>query len=121
MLQEAYASLTTKTLVFLQLITSQFDAEYIFKVDDDVYLRTDRLPHAMAQWTKHGAGAICVLIQSCHLCSSLRRTTACRSHIIKVMSCSHSPLHTQIIMLLLQSPFTKKLRERKHVQITLDA
>ena len=62
-LQEAYASLTTKTLVFLQLVISQFDAEYIVKVDDDVYLRTERLPYAMAQWSKHGAGGpICVRI-----------------------------------------------------------
>lgn len=57
-LQEAYASLTTKTLVFLQLITSKFDADYIMKVDDDVYLRTDRLPYAMAQWTNHHAGLV---------------------------------------------------------------
>ena len=60
-LQEAYASLTTKTLVFLQLITSQFDADYIWKVDDDVYLRTDRMPYAMAQWTQHRAGMLSVL------------------------------------------------------------
>lgn len=56
--QEAYASLTTKTLVFLQVVIAQYDADYIVKVDDDVYLRTDRLPYAMAQWTQHRAGLL---------------------------------------------------------------
>jgi len=55
-LQEAYLSLTTKTLVFLQHVTQQYEADFIMKVDDDVYLRTDRLPHVMGQWKHHGAG-----------------------------------------------------------------
>lgn len=49
-------SLTRKTLVFLQYVFERYDAEYIVKVDDDVYLRTDRLPHILSQWKLHGAG-----------------------------------------------------------------
>lgn len=56
LLQEAYLSLTRKTLVFLQEVTLQFDADYIVKVDDDVYMRVDRLPLAINQWKEFGAG-----------------------------------------------------------------
>ena len=49
-------SLTRKTLVFLQYVFERYDADYIVKVDDDVYLRTDRLPHILNQWKLHGAG-----------------------------------------------------------------
>ena len=55
-LQEAYMSLTNKTLSFLRMATTLFDAEYIVKADDDVYLRLDRLPLAIKQWRSRGAG-----------------------------------------------------------------
>ena len=49
-------SLTNKTLSFLRMATTLFDAEYIVKADDDVYLRLDRLPLAIKQWRSRGAG-----------------------------------------------------------------
>jgi len=38
-------------------VSAGFDAEYVVKVDDDVYLRLDRLPAAAAQWAARRAGA----------------------------------------------------------------
>ena len=49
-LQEGYGSLTNKTLTFFRLVTQLYDAEYIIKADDDVYLRIDRVPAAIVQW-----------------------------------------------------------------------
>lgn len=48
-LTEGYAGLPAKTLLFLRAVTEQYDPQYIVKVDDDVYLRLDRLPVAAAQ------------------------------------------------------------------------
>ncbi|GAB4819945.1 hypothetical protein N2152v2_006991 [Parachlorella kessleri] len=48
--QEAYLSLANKTLMFLSEAARRYDAQYIVKVDDDVYLRLDRIPHAISQW-----------------------------------------------------------------------
>lgn len=53
-------SLTKKTLVFLQQVTAQYQADYVVKVDDDVYLRVDRLPFAIAQWKRGKAGGLSV-------------------------------------------------------------
>ncbi len=54
--QEAYLSLANKTLMFLSEAARQYDAQYIVKVDDDVYLRLDRIPHAISQWRDIHAG-----------------------------------------------------------------
>lgn len=56
LLQEQYGSLTNKTLAFLQLVSSLYDPQYIVKADDDVYLRVDRLPMAIKQWTVFESG-----------------------------------------------------------------
>jgi hypothetical protein len=84
-LQEAYLSLTTKTLVFLQHVTQQYEADFIMKVDDDVYLRTDRLPHVMDQWKRHGAGPAsqnaATLLPACHEETIQTQTTICITNI----------------------------------------
>lgn len=49
-------SLTQKTLAFFGAITKMYDADYIVKVDDDVFLRIDRLPYAFKQWDEVHAG-----------------------------------------------------------------
>ena len=54
--QEAYLSLTMKTVVFLRQVTELFEAQYIVKVDDDVFLRLDHLQLAIAQWHRANAG-----------------------------------------------------------------
>lgn len=49
-LVEGYGGLPAKTVAFLRAATRAWDAEYVVKVDDDVYFRLDHLPHAIAQW-----------------------------------------------------------------------
>ena len=56
--QEQYASLTNKTVAFLKAVTSQYSPQYIVKADDDVYLRVDRLPYAIKQWTAFKSGTL---------------------------------------------------------------
>ena len=54
--QEQYNSLTNKTVAFFKLVTSKYSPQFIVKADDDVYLRVDRLPHAVKQWTAFESG-----------------------------------------------------------------
>lgn len=54
--QEQYNSLTNKTVAFLRAVASQYSPRYIVKADDDVYLRVDRLPYAIKQWTAFKSG-----------------------------------------------------------------
>ena len=56
LMQEEYNSLTNKTVAFLKLITTEYDPKFVVKVDDDVYLRVDRLPYAVKQWTAFNSG-----------------------------------------------------------------
>lgn len=42
----------------MQAVTTQYDPQYIVKIDDDVYLRLDRLPHAVQQWHDIRAGGL---------------------------------------------------------------
>ena len=55
--------LAHKTLAFLRAVTAAFDADFIVKVDDDVYLRLDLLPLAAHQWAARQAGK-----RSCSRC-----------------------------------------------------
>eukprot|EP01025_Chloroclados_australasicus_P015974 TRINITY_DN1779_c0_g3_i1.p1 TRINITY_DN1779_c0_g3~~TRINITY_DN1779_c0_g3_i1.p1 ORF type:complete len:500 (-),score=47.29 TRINITY_DN1779_c0_g3_i1:810-2114(-) len=55
---ESYSGLPQKTLKFFSLVASQYDADYIIKIDDDVYLKFDRLEAGMKQWEKMGADYI---------------------------------------------------------------
>ena len=54
--QESYAALNKKTLAFFGAAARTYDAEYIVKVDDDAFVRLDRLSHAIQQWRQLGAG-----------------------------------------------------------------
>ena len=55
-MQEQYNSLTNKTVAFLKLVTALYEPLYIVKADDDVYLRVDRIPHAVKQWSTFQSG-----------------------------------------------------------------
>ncbi len=63
--QEAYLDLANKTLMFLSAAAQRYEVQYIIKVDDDVYLRLDRIPHAIQQWTDIHAGKTCKICKTC--------------------------------------------------------
>lgn len=54
--QDHYKTLAFKTLAFWQLVIEQYNTRYIIKVDDDNYVRLDRLAIAVRQWEDLGAG-----------------------------------------------------------------
>jgi len=49
-IEETYLRLTNKTLTFFRTVMELYNPQYIIKVDDDVYLRVDRVPAAIIQW-----------------------------------------------------------------------
>ena len=51
-------TLTQKTVAFLSAVTASYNVRYIVKIDDDVYLRTDRLTHALMQYEEISAGEL---------------------------------------------------------------
>lgn len=55
---ESYAELNRKTLAFFSLAARLYDADFVVKVDDDAFVRLDRLSHALTQWRQLGAGYI---------------------------------------------------------------
>lgn len=76
-LQEQYTSLTNKTLAFFQLVTLLYDPQYIVKADDDVYLRVDRIPLAVRQWTALQSGELlCLYAQQPAGCSLMQNQAA---------------------------------------------
>ena len=48
-----------KTLAFLHMATTGYKPSYIVKMDDDLYMRPDRLLVAVSQWRDRGAGGFC--------------------------------------------------------------
>ena len=57
-MREDYRSLTNKTLTFLRLAAARYDAQFVVKADDDIFLRLDRIPAAVAQWSARRADYI---------------------------------------------------------------
>jgi hypothetical protein len=57
-LQECYACLPDKTLSFLLTVHQKFDVKWVMKIDDDVFLAPERLPHIIPQWDAVGADYI---------------------------------------------------------------
>lgn len=55
--QDIYQRLTFKTVAFWEIVSKLYHVNYVVKVDDDSYVRLDRLSIAMSQWTQMGAGA----------------------------------------------------------------
>ncbi|KAK9902787.1 hypothetical protein WJX75_005995 [Coccomyxa subellipsoidea] len=54
-LRDDYSVLSYKTLALWRLAEERFEADYVIKVDDDNYVRLDRLAIALGQWTDLGA------------------------------------------------------------------
>ena len=57
-LQDIYQRLTFKTVAFWEVVSSLYNVDYVVKVDDDSYVRLDRLSIALSQWANMGAGAL---------------------------------------------------------------
>lgn len=57
-IQEGYLNLANKTLEFYRYVAQMYQAEYIWKVDDDVFFRIDRVPAVMQQWKNEKADYI---------------------------------------------------------------
>lgn len=55
---ESYANLAVKSRVFLEMVMLEYNPDYIVKVDDDVYVRLDRIPGAIRQWKEMDADYI---------------------------------------------------------------
>ena len=55
--QDTYKTLTFKTVAFWEVVAQHFSVQYVIKVDDDSYVRLDRLAIAIGQWQAVGAGA----------------------------------------------------------------
>jgi hypothetical protein len=49
-MQECYRCLPDKTLAFLVEVSKRWDAKWVAKIDDDVYLTPNRLIRALPQW-----------------------------------------------------------------------
>ena len=56
--EEGYQKLTFKTRAFFETALELYDAKYYMKIDDDVYLKINRLPSALIQWDGIGADYI---------------------------------------------------------------
>lgn len=56
--QDHYDTLSYKTMALWKVVEEQYDAQYVLKVDDDNYVRLDRLAVALSQWADSGAGTI---------------------------------------------------------------
>ncbi len=54
-LQEHYSQLTNKTRTFFKSVDAQYNADWVLKMDDDVYLNPTRLLAAVAQWERMDA------------------------------------------------------------------
>ena len=57
-LQDIYQRLTFKTVAFWELVSTLYNVNYVIKVDDDSYVRLDRLSIALSQWASMGAGML---------------------------------------------------------------
>lgn len=69
--QDTYQRLTFKTVAFWTTVSSQYSVKYVVKVDDDSYVRLDRLTIALGQWAEMGSGK-----PSCACSAEHCRTTA---------------------------------------------
>ena len=57
-MQDIYQRLTFKTVAFWEVVSSLYNVDYVVKVDDDSYVRLDRLSIALSQWASMGSGAL---------------------------------------------------------------
>ena len=63
--QDTYQRLTFKTVMFWSTVSSLYSVKYVVKVDDDSYVRLDRLTIALGQWADVGAGKPAAALSIC--------------------------------------------------------
>ncbi len=54
--QEQYKELYAKTQSFWSIVTCLYDAEWIVKVDDDIYIALEKVPALLEQWDRKAVG-----------------------------------------------------------------
>ena len=47
-------------MAFWEVVSNLYNVDYVIKVDDDSYVRLDRLSIAISQWSDMGAGEFAV-------------------------------------------------------------
>lgn len=57
-LQECYTCLPQKTVAFFDMVATAYYADWVVKMDDDVYLNPHRLRLAIKQWSRMNADYI---------------------------------------------------------------
>ena len=65
--QDEYHALSYKTMALWKMAEEQFDVHFLIKVDDDNYVRLDRLALALAQWQTLEAGVSCTRGRAVHV------------------------------------------------------
>ncbi|KAK9821519.1 hypothetical protein WJX74_006420 [Apatococcus lobatus] len=55
-IKEQYKELYAKTQSFLSIVTCHYDAQWIVKVDDDIYISLEKVPALLEQWERKGVG-----------------------------------------------------------------
>ncbi len=55
-MQDEYHALSYKTMALWRLVEDHFDIDYLINVDDDNFVRLDRLSLATHQWDEENAG-----------------------------------------------------------------
>lgn len=54
-IMEHYGGLPHKVVTFMRLVLAAYSFDYLFKIDDDVYMRVDRVVPAVQQWQSEQA------------------------------------------------------------------
>ena len=70
-------------MAFWEVVAQHFTVQYVIKVDDDSYVRLDRLAIAVGQWQAAGAGVLCGTLRCQPDRSAVLRLTpslVCRIH-----------------------------------------
>ena len=81
-MQDIYQRLTFKTVAFWEVVSTLYNVNYVIKVDDDSYVRLDRLSIALSQWANMGAGVPL-------LCSIFTHGSSAHAVCIPVKRCQH--------------------------------
>lgn len=66
-MQDLYNMLSFKTYEFWKTVSKRYKADYVVKIDDDNYVRLDRLAVAIRQWNYLGTGKLASMPSFTHV------------------------------------------------------